>query len=81
MAELSGQWALTSASVSWGNCLQKLLNEEGRDSELKRAVTEISVQVDTGFQASSLIFTGANVVAGGTEMFVLVILLYVEIIM
>lgn len=73
MAELRGQWALTSAGGSWGDYLQELLTEEGRDGWAQTAVAEISVLMDTGFQASSLAFAGADVVAGGPQMFVAVI--------
>lgn len=73
MAELRGLWALTSAGGSRGDYLQELLTEEGRDGWAQTAVAEISVLMDTGFQASSLAFAGADVVAGGPQMFVAVI--------
>lgn len=73
MVGLRGQQALTSAVGSWGEYLQELLTEEGRGGRAQTAVAEISVLMDTGFQASSLAFAGADVVAGGPQMFAAVI--------
>lgn len=73
MAELLGHRALTSACGSWEDYLQELLTEEGRDGWAQTAVAEISVLTDTGFQASSLAFAGADVVAREPQMFAVVI--------